>query len=189
MYYTMRWYVDGSDVPSVLSAAVNALKRYGAILTEEAHYPAGLGFDFPFALRDDSILVPPYLTLWVRQRDTPPYYICVDLDCAIGVLWEGDYGRRNMQSLVTLGDAIYTSISPIFGVGNDETYNSLTLEDFLETRIPVGAQFVYVGAGLVHTVNWEALKGRRFARVSLPDGGVRVENPGPPSVPPLDLRV
>jgi len=188
VYFTLRWYVEGSDVPSVLSAAVNALEQNGAIRIEKAHYPSGIGFDFSFAWNDRR-LPPPCLTLWIREHNNnrPPKYVCVDLDYSIGVLWEKDCGRRNLQSLMTLGDAIYSSISPVFGVGNDETYVTATVEDFLKPRVPVGAQFVYVGPRLVPTINWGALSGRKFARIALPDGGVRVANPGPPQLPPLDL--
>lgn len=189
----MRWYVRRTDPAVLYDKVAHALTTWGATISGEGHYPGSSGVTFPFLVRRPSLLRGPYISLRAGAFDKPNDDLdkeplsFVDLDCYTAVVDDTKFGRYNLKVLIAGADVLYNSISPIFGCGHDHTYRSPELDHFLRTGLPVDGQFIYVGRELVDRVDWSELRQRRCAITTMPDGGIRVENPGPPLYPTLDL--
>lgn len=184
MFYCIYWYVDHSTPKTVRESLLGALADRGINTSGVGHYPGSICLDAPFLIEEGSILKPPYLSLKVHERSSLSKEIRVHLDASIGLLC-GEHGQDNLRMLIEIGETIYNSIHPTFGFGHDHTYEQPTLDEFLETGSPTTAQFVYIGPSLVSLIHWGSVR-TPYIRTSLPDGGLRIENPWP-GLPSLDL--
>lgn len=188
MFYSMSWDIRRSDPETVHGQVLKVLSAVGARATGEGCYPGSIGVDFPFLFQAGRHIGSPHASLRVFVPEgAGPGDVRVDLDCSIGVVWDPEHALHNLRLLIACGDRIYGATAPALGWAHDHTYAHPDITDFLTTGLPIGAQFVYVGSELVNMVNWPEMKGRPYVVTAMPDGGVRVENLGPLTVPSLDL--
>lgn len=191
MFYALCWYVHGQHTEPLRAAAAGVLLAGGAAV-READPGAGLvTLDYAFAVPGPRANPP--LRLAVRRLwPDPPWgegkTVMLSLTCGAGVLHSlGERARRNLRWLIDAGDGIYAAIRPYFGWCDLEGGGDP--ETFLATGLPVASHFVYVGPHWLHKVKIDDLRRYPVITVSLPGGGMRVENPARhPLLPQLDLR-